>query len=123
MAVEIINHEFESNIKSIRDNLRRLKAWADVNKGMEPLFENIRASFDHLDGYLTLFTPLHRRLYRKEVEIAGADIAKFLSDLFAERMRRHGVELAATKAFNQHKITGYPSSFYPVFVNLVDNAI
>jgi signal transduction histidine kinase len=123
MALDIINHEFESNIRSIRENLRRLKAWADVNKGIEQLYESIRASFDHLDGYLTLFTPLHRRLYRKEVEIAGADIAKFLSDLFSERLRRHGVELVTTKAFSQRKVIGYPSSFYPVFVNLVDNAI
>lgn len=123
MAIEIINHEFESNVRSIRDNLRRLKAWADVNADMEQLYNNIRAGFDHLDGYLTLFTPLHRRLYRKEVVFSGADIAKFLSDLFGERFRRHSIDLQATSAFKHRQITGYPSSFYPVFVNLIDNAV
>ena len=80
-------------------------------------------SFEHLDSYLTLFTPLHRRLYRSEIEIKGSDISKFLLDLFSERLDRHGVEAKATRAFLQHRFTGYPSTFYPVFVNLIDNAI
>ena len=123
MAIEIINHEFSGTIRSLRNGLQKLKAWADVNKGLGDLYHAIRTSFDHLDGYLTLFTPLQRRLYRKAVEIRGSDIRKFLEDLFGARLERHGVSLKATKAFNRAKIWGFPSSFYPVFVNLVDNAI
>ena len=103
--------------------LRGLKAWADVNEGLQSLYHDIRASFDHLDGYLTLFTPLHRRLYRKAVDIRGTEIHKFLGDLFRERMTRHDVELVQTAGFENATIRGYPSSFYPVFVNLMDNAI
>lgn len=123
MAIEIINHEFNASILAVRDNLRRLKSWADVNPGLEQLYQNIRNSFDHLDGYLGLFTPLHRRLYRKEIVIRGSDIHTFLSDLFQERFNRHQVQLVATPAFLNTEIIGYPSSFYPVFVNLVDNAV
>ena len=123
MAVEIINHEFRATVGSLRNNLRGLKAWADVNGKLEGLYRNIRASFDHLDGYLTLFTPLHRRLYRKEVEILGSDIYTFLKDLFNERLARHDVRMSRTDAFSKSVTIGYPSSFYPVFVNLVDNAI
>ena len=123
MAIEIINHEFGATVRSLRNGLRSLKAWADVNEGLQSLYHDIRASFDHLDGYLTLFTPLHRRLYRKAVDIRGAEIHKFLGDLFGERMTRHNVELVQTAGFENATIRGYPSSFYPVFVNLVDNAI
>ena len=123
MAVEVINHEFSATVRSLRNNLRRLKAWSDVNKELEMLYQNIRASFDHLDGYLTLFTPLHRRLYRKEVSIQGSDIFDFLQDLFRVRLERHHVNLVATEAFAKTRIVGFPSSFYPVFVNLVDNSI
>ena len=123
MAIEIINHEFNASILAVRDNLRRLKSWADVNPSLEQLYQNIRNSFDHLDGYLGLFTPLHRRLYRKAIVIRGTDIYAFLSDLFQERFNRHQVQLVATPAFEKTEIMGYPSSFYPVFVNLVDNAI
>ncbi len=123
MAIEVINHEFNSSIRGVRNRLRELKAWADLNEGMEDVYSGIRASFDHLDSYLTLFTPLHRRLYRTETEFDGADINKYLNDLFGERLNRHGVAIKASKGFLKREITGYPSSFYPVFVNLVDNAI
>jgi signal transduction histidine kinase/DNA-binding transcriptional ArsR family regulator len=123
MAIEVINHEFDSSIRSIRNNLRQLKGWADANPDLDGLYSNIRANFDHLDGYLSLFTPLHRRLYRKEIEMSGSEIHKYLEDLFRERLRRHVVTLKVSQKFKLAKIIGYPSSFYPVFVNLVDNAI
>ena len=123
MAIEIINHEFSGTIRSVRSGLRRLKAWADVNEGLGELYDSIRTSFDHLDGYLTLFTPLQRRLYRKAVEIRGSEIRDFLEELFRARLTRHDVSFTATRAFADAKIVGFPSSFYPVFVNLVDNAI
>ena len=122
-AISVIGHEFTGTISSLRNNLRRLKAWADLNKDIEGLYHNIRASFDHLDGYLTLFTPLQRRLYRKAVDIRGHDIHKFLQDLFEDRLKRHGVTLETTDDFAKSRIRGFPSSFYPVFVNLIDNAI
>lgn len=123
MAIEIINHEFSATIRSVRSGLRRLKAWADANKELGKLYESIRASFDHLDGYLTLFTPLQRRLYRKAIEMRGSEIRDFLEELFRARLIRHEVTLKATKAFDNAKVVGFPSSFYPVFVNLVENAI
>ena len=123
MAIEIINHEFSGTIRSVRNGLRKLKAWADVNEGLGELYDSIRTSFDHLDGYLTLFTPLQRRLYRKAVEMRGSEIRDFLEELFRARLARHGVTFTATKAFAKAKVVGFPSSFYPVFVNLVDNAI
>lgn len=123
MALDIINHEFSNTIRAIRNNLRHLKAWADTNPKLLPIYHNITDSFTHLDGYLTLFTPLNRRLYRSAVEITGSNIATYLKDLFKERMERHEVKLTTTSAFREMSIVGYPSSFYPVFINLVDNAI
>ena len=123
MAIEIIDHEFQATIRSVRNNLRRLKAWADVNENLSDVYNGIRVSFEHLDSYLTLFTPLHRRLYRSQIEIKGSDVSKFLKDLFGGRLERHTVEFQPTAAFRSQKFRGYPSTFYPVFVNLVDNAI
>ena len=123
MAIEIIDHEFQATIRSVRNNLRRLKAWADVNEQLSDVYDGIRVNFEHLDSYLTLFTPLHRRLYRSEIEIKGSEIGKFLFDLFRERLDRHHIDSQITQAFRRHQVTGYPSTFYPVFVNLIDNAI
>ncbi|HEY1562563.1 MAG TPA: ATP-binding protein [Caulobacteraceae bacterium] len=123
MALGIVHHEFASTIHGVRNSLRRMKPWADANGKLNPLYQEVRSSFDHLDGYLTLFAPLDRRLQRRRVRITGAEIHRFLGDLFVDRLKRHSVDLRASDAFREMAVIGYPSSFYPCFVNLIDNAI
>lgn len=123
MALTVVNHEFEAVIRAIRQELKKLSAWAKKNEGLRPIYEKISNNFEHLDGYLSLFTPLQRRLQRREISISGSDIETFVRDLFGERLTRHFVELTATAAFRKFAVKGYPSTFYPIFVNLVDNAI
>jgi signal transduction histidine kinase len=122
-AIEVINHEFEGTINNMRRNLRRIKAWADANPALRGPYRDLRSSFEHLDGYLRLFTPLHRRLYRTAVEISGAEIDKYLHDVFDRKLADASVDLLATKSFLDMRVMQYPSVLYPVFVNLVDNAI
>lgn len=123
MAVEVINHEFRHTVQSIRRTLRQLKVWADANPKLRAPYNELKTSFDHLDGYLALFTPLQRRLHRAEVEIVGNEIETFLNELFQKRLEENEIVLVATEAFREHVIKGYPSTIYPVFVNLVDNAV
>jgi signal transduction histidine kinase len=123
MAIDVINHEFESSVKAIRENLRRLRSWGDVNPKLGIVYRDLAASFQHLDSYLKLFTPMHRRMYREPIEILGKDIFTYLRDVFLRKSEETGVEIKATRRFLTHSIHGYPSTFYPVFVNLVDNAV
>jgi signal transduction histidine kinase len=123
MAISVIDHEFQSTIRTIRSGLRRLKAWSDLNPKLVSVYSEIKTSFDHLDGYLTLFTPLQRRLRRTETDIHCSEIFAFLQNLFGDRMTKEDVSIEATADFKRSVIRGYPSTFYPVFVNLIDNAI
>lgn len=123
LAVAVINHEFEAAIKGVRKALRELKPWANANKDLAPLYQEIRNNFDHLDGHLNLFTPLQRRLYRKPITIKGSDIYHYVKSLFEVRLKRHGIILTATDAFLSLETHGFPSTLYPAFVNVVDNAI
>jgi signal transduction histidine kinase len=118
-----LSHEFDKTVGLLRDGLRRLKAWANANPDLADLYQDLRNSFDHLDEYLTLFTPLDRRAHRTKIEILGKQIFEFLQKLFGERFRRHKITFAATKEFDAASVTSYPSSIYPAFVNLVDNSI
>lgn len=123
LAVGILHHEFSSTVQSIRGSIRDLKAWSDVNQHLDGVYKNIKVNFEHLDGYLNLFTPLNRRLNRKREDISLMDIKMFLIDLFKSRMERHNIEFRHTKGFANQTINGFRSTFYPVFVNLIDNAI
>ena len=123
LAVGIVHHEFNGTINSIRHSINDLKAWSDVNENLEKVYKNIKINFEHLDGYLSLFTPLNRRLNRRREDISLLDIKVFLIDLFKPRMERHQIAFKHTIGFANKKINGFRSTFYPVFVNIIDNAI
>lgn len=123
LAVGVIHHEFTSTAQAIRENIKDLKMLSDVNEKYESLYKNLRANFEHLDNYLSLFTPLDRRMYRKQENIPYKDISAFILDIFKERFRRHNIELKATRGFNLRSIFACRSKIYPVFVNIVDNAV
>ena len=57
------------------------------------------------------------------MEIVGSEIYEFLEELFRARFERHSITFSHTNRFTESKLVGFPSTFYPVFVNLVDNAI
>jgi signal transduction histidine kinase len=122
-AVSVIQHEFNSQVMKIRDNIHVLKSWADLNAKLQPVYGNLRTSFEHLDGYLNLFAPLQRRMRRSKEDVYGHEIVTFLSDLFKNRFERHDIELKVNLPFKSMKQLSYRSVFYPVFVNLIDNAI
>ncbi len=123
LAVGVIHHEFNSTVNSIRHSIKDLKAWSDIDQNLEGIYKNIKVNFEHLDSYLSLFTPLNRRLYREREEIPLRDINLFLMDLFGNRLQRHNIQLKHTKGFSARSVYGFRSTFYPVFVNIVDNAI
>lgn len=125
LAVSAIQHEFAHTTKTIREQIRRLKAWADLNEGIDDIYKSFSTNFEHLDNYLTLFTPLNRRLYRKEVNIYGNEVFNFIKDVFYARMseERHQITFECSQAFLKNIVVGFPSTFYPVYTNIVDNAI
>jgi signal transduction histidine kinase len=123
LAAAIVNHEYETAIRTVRSALRRLKPWADANKRMGDLYRELRIGFDHLDGYLRLLTPLQRSLFRAPVAFTGAAIEQYLRALFRGHLEREAASIEVTPAFRQMTIYGNPATFYAVFVNLVDNAL
>lgn len=125
LAVSAIQHEFAHTTKTIREQIRRLKAWADLNEGIDDIYKNFSINFEHLDNYLTLFTPLNRRLYRNKVNIYGNDVFEFIKSVFYARMseERHQITFECSQAFSKNVVIGFPSTFYPVYTNIVDNAI
>lgn len=122
-AISIVQHEFNQTVLGMRNSLKELTSWANANKELRPLYTSLRNNFDHLDGYLKLLTPFQRRQRGRPAVIKGTELVKYLKDLFAERMKRHDIILNTTPAFGGAELTGYLSTIYPAFVNLIDNAI
>ncbi|MDR4493679.1 MAG: hypothetical protein R3B74_04505 [Nitrospirales bacterium] len=123
LAVAIINHEFGAAIRNVRKNIQELGFLSRGSKSIRPLYDSIRSNFEHLDGHLGLFTPLQRRLHRRTVGISGKAIYNYVHDLFSNRLERHAVSVERTESFMAAIVECYPSTIYPVFINMVDNAI
>jgi C4-dicarboxylate-specific signal transduction histidine kinase len=123
MATQVISHELSATVTSVRTGLRRLSAWSEQNEGLRKVYEDLRASFDHLDAYLSLFTPLQRRLRRRRERLNGRGVEKFVKELFSRRLEADEIELRSTKKFKEWTASGFRSDLYPAFVNLIDNAI
>lgn len=123
LAIKVINHEFSSNVKSVRDSIRALHSWAKANEQLKDLYTNIRTGFDHLDNYLNLFTPLEKRFQKRATKITGKSIADFIEKLYGERLKRHNIILNVTDDFKEHNVISFAATIYPVFINLIDNSI
>jgi len=123
LAVGVIHHEFTSTAQSIRENIKGLKALSEVSDKYATLYNNLRANFEHLDNYLSLFAPLDRRMHKRKEDISYKEISAFILDIFSGRFQRHNIELKPTKGFNRRSIFASRSKIYPVFVNIVDNAV
>lgn len=123
MALGIVQHEFSSTVKGIRRSIRGLQPWTTNSPELRTVYRDLRSGFDHLDAYLSLFTPMSSRLNREEVELSGEQIRVYLREVFGDRLRRHAIDLTWTPAFDAMRVTGFASTFLPAFVNVVDNAI
>ena len=64
-----------------------------------------------------------RRLSRSKTNITGTAILEFIRDVFDDRLEKEGIELFTTSKFVNQEIVTYTSTIYPVFINLIDNAI
>jgi len=122
-AIGIVQHEFSSTVKLMHDHIKQLRAWAATNPQLDEIYRNIRYNFEHLDEYMNVFRPFNRRLHRHKIDIPGQEIRYYLQRLFEDRLTRHNITIKATRNFDNVTIHTYPSTIYPCFVNIVDNAI
>lgn len=122
-AIGIVHHEFAAVIRAVRQNIRQLRTWAAKNPKLDIVYRDIRDSYSHLDGYLSLFAPLNQRLRRERRPILGGEIYKYVDQLFGTRMEQKNIRLTASPEFIEASVSDFPANIFPAFVNLIDNAI
>ena len=123
MAVGILGHEFHHTVGEFRNAIHDLKDWADGTDGMRPLYRRLRSSFESLEGYLQMLTPLGRRLTRHKVDISGSEIELYIRRIFSERLNDQAISLTSTSEFSSHIVKCRTSNILSAFVNVIDNAL
>lgn len=119
IAVEIAAHDLADYDEMISQGLSRLpgdvqdtQAAKDIRLGMEGLTDQLR-----------FLSPL--RLSGEKVQrwITGEEIQSFVEDFFRPSFARASIKFDASKQFQAIRLFERPSRVYPVFINLVNNAI
>lgn len=123
MALGVLGHEFNSNILSIKRGLNDMQSFASRSERFKLIYERVRIGFDHLDAYLKTLVPLTRRMGRRHTQITGKAIGEFVISVFEERLEKEQIKLNFTTNFYDQVVVAFTSTLYPVFINIVDNAI
>lgn len=119
ITVEIIGHEFETLEADVRRNLQKLPAAAKATDAYEAAMRAHLALADRL----RFLSPLKIGGYRAREKITGVQIADYVAEFFSSVFTSQRIEFSSTDAFRKIEIRDIPSRIFPVFINLVNNAI
>ena len=118
IAVEIIDHEFNSlysQINSTLDLMSKNNSTSD--------FAYLKKSFKTLEDKYALLSPLYRIAGSVAKDISGTELLSFLKSFFENRLLTTNVDIRATKDFENHIIHIKEPVIYSVMINIMNNAL
>ncbi len=119
ITVEIISHDLNENASLVSRNLGRLPANARETEA----YKLATAGFRFLEHRLKFLAPLQLSGPRLRETISGEAIETYLREFFGRQITDRRIELVVTPAFRETTVVEYPHRIFPVFVNLVNNAL
>ncbi|MFC6281775.1 ATP-binding protein [Polaromonas aquatica] len=119
ISVEILSHELHTldrrlaaSLEALPESVRGLSAFQTAEAARKELVERLRfLSQMQIAGGDT------------REKISGIDIEIYLVEFFGPLLSEQGITLRATDAFSNAAFFEFPSRIFPVFINLVNNAI
>ncbi|EET6913213.1 histidine kinase [Escherichia coli] len=119
ISVEILSHELEEMDALVTRGLNALPYVAKEHPGYE-LAYNAHKS---LTQQIRFLSPLKISGYQSRQRISGKNIHDHIIKFFGDRFERQRVDLKFGDAFKNITIVDLPSRIYPVFINLINNAL
>lgn len=119
ITVEIIGHEIEGFELTISQGLKELPA--DVRS--TAAFEAVRTAHEALADRLRFLSPLKLSGRTFRTTLSGAAIFDYVTRFFGDRLGGDGPLLEATPRFLAFSVVEQPARVFPVFTNLVNNAL
>lgn len=123
ISVEIINHELNTMYSQLSTSINEVeKHLKDTNEANKH-FKYLKNAFEHLDTKYQSLNPLYRKSKRTKKYIKGIDIIDYLNNFFEETFKDEKINFHSTKAFDNSETYSFESVLFPVFVNVINNAI
>ena len=119
IAVEIAAHDLSDFDSMISSGISALPDEVLDTKAVQ----NIRLGVDGLTDQLRFLSPLRLSGDKLPRWIDGAEVERFMREFFAPSLARSGITFDATDAFKAMRVFERPARVFPVFMNLINNAI
>ncbi|MET2851061.1 ATP-binding protein [Vibrio owensii] len=119
LSVEVLSHEIEQQDLLLRRGLNSLPLEIRKHSGF------VTASNAHkaLTQHIRFISSLKVSGYQSREKITGQMISEHIGKFFEDRFQRQRVEFKISKEFLNISIKDIPSRIYPVFVNILNNAL
>ena len=118
IAVEIIDHEFNSLYTRINSSLDTLSKTINT-----PEYVELKKSFKTLEDKYALLSPLYRISGSIAKDIKGIDLKTFLLSFFENRLSSTNVIIKSSKEFDNLVVHIKEPVIYSVLINIVNNAL
>ncbi|MEY9096511.1 ATP-binding protein [Paenibacillus sp. RC84] len=120
MAAEIVNHEFNQLFTNVNDAIKNLR---NINGNAEKYWiDQIETGFRAISARHTQLSPMYRSYNLRKRPYKLYDMVEDMLSFFEARINKNKIKV--TNSVNPEiKLNLSPSKMYPVFSNLIDNAI
>lgn len=119
ISVEILSHELEEIDSLVTRGLNSLPSDVKEHPGFKLAYNSHKA----LTSQIRFLSPLKISGYQNRQEITGKNIETHITQFYGDRFERQRIKFEVTDAFRSLKISDLPSRIYPVFINLINNAM
>lgn len=123
IAVEIIDHQFNTLYSQLAESIKALKIQIQPTKDAEKRYKNLDSAFEHLQDNYKLLQPLYRTTGRIRKDIVGNELKDYAEDFFKARLDENNIKFSITPAAARWTAYSFESIFKPVLINIVNNAI
>jgi signal transduction histidine kinase len=119
ISVEVMSHELEQLDLLVTRGLNSLPTEVKKHPGYATAFDAHKA----LTQQIRFLSPLKLSGYQMRQDITGEMIVSHIKRFFRDRFDRQRVEMIFSESFKSISIRDLPSRIYPVFVNIINNAL
>ncbi|MDR9618640.1 ATP-binding protein [Acinetobacter baumannii] len=119
VSVEILSHELEEIDSLVTRGLNSLPSDIKLHPGFKLAYDSHKA----LTSQIRFLSPLKVSGYQNRQEITGKNIESHILEFYGDRFTRQRINFEVTETFRSLKISDLPSRIYPVFINIINNAM
>ncbi|ENK1643726.1 ATP-binding protein [Salmonella enterica] len=119
ISVEILSHELEEMDSMVTRGLNSLPSAAKEHPGFTLALNAHRS----LTQQIRFLSPLKISGYQSRQKISGKNIMDYILKFFGDRFERQRISIEFGDDFKNISINDIPSRIYPVFTNIINNAM